>query len=112
MGANGWRRPPPGDDDLDPRSGRLHNTQQAALAPDIVARLPWNVICRFPATVGSGEASIEQRNPWQLATQWGEADTGELRPPVVQFRAPFDEHLGVTTATDQVTPVMNMVART
>ena len=44
--------------------------------------------------------------------QRGEADTEELRKAVVHFRALFDELLGVTTATDQVTPATKMVAQT
>jgi hypothetical protein len=44
--------------------------------------------------------------------QCGEADTEELRLAVVQDRALSDEHLGVTTVIDPVTPVMKLVART
>ncbi len=61
-----------------------------------------------PAVVSNYRAAqlIVARN------QRGEADTEELRKAVVHFRALFDELLGLTTATDQVTPATKMVAQT
>jgi len=50
--------------------------------------------------------------PIAACAQCGGADTEELRPAVVQFRALFNERLGVTTVTDPVMHVMKMVART
>ena len=55
---------------------------------------------------------VRQAQPITACDQGGEADTEEIRPPVVQLRASFGEHLGVTTVTDQATTVMKMVART
>ena len=50
--------------------------------------------------------------PIGARAQCGEANTEELRPAVVQFRALLDGHLGVTAVTDPVTPLMKTGART